>query len=170
MLAVTKIQAKQNMEDNDALYEMLLENNTSSIFMLPEPSCQTKLYLDSTQPLDYPHPHSKFKLIMSSQVTFFQDLFHAKQNIFQHLPYFKHPSSIHSVSNILPAYTLFQTFFQYLAIMSHTSTFTEVLSAKFKVFGGWCCKLKQNGESKLIAYATPRLDHHYPLTRLAHVK
>ena len=36
MLAVTKIQAKQNMEDNDALYKMLLENNTISIFMLPE--------------------------------------------------------------------------------------------------------------------------------------
>ena len=36
MLAVTKIQAKKNVEDNDALYEMLLEDNTSPIVMLPE--------------------------------------------------------------------------------------------------------------------------------------
>ncbi|PQP98272.1 hypothetical protein Pyn_26103 [Prunus yedoensis var. nudiflora] len=36
MLAVTKIQAKQNMEDDDTLYEMLLEDNTSPIVMLPE--------------------------------------------------------------------------------------------------------------------------------------
>ncbi|KAI5343562.1 hypothetical protein L3X38_011438 [Prunus dulcis] len=36
MLTITKIQAKQNMEDNDALYDMLLEDNISPIVMLLE--------------------------------------------------------------------------------------------------------------------------------------